>query len=138
MASFNKVYIMGAVGKDPKLKYSQAGVAMVALDVATNEYFTDRNGNKTQNTEWHRVVAFAKNAENCANYLHKGSTVFVEGSLATRKWTNQQGQDQYTTEIKAQKILFLDRKAGNKEDRMYQGNTEEQDNIPNLLDRAPF
>ena len=75
-----------------------------------SEAYTVRDGNKVDRTEWHRVSVFQRQAENCANYLTKGSLVYVEGSLQTRKWQDQQGQDRYTTEIKAQRVQFLDRK----------------------------
>ena len=83
---------------------------MASLNIATDESYTDRDGNKVDRTEWHRVSVFQRQAENCANYLTKGSLVYVEGSLQTRKWQDQQGQDRYTTEIKAQRVQFLDRK----------------------------
>ncbi|MBD5647957.1 MAG: single-stranded DNA-binding protein [Desulfovibrio sp.] len=110
MASLNLVHLIGHLGRDVELRYSQAGNAVANLSVATDESYTDRDGNKVQRTEWHRVVAYGKTAENCASFLHKGSLVYVEGSLQTRKWTDQNGQDRYTTEIKAQRVQFLDRK----------------------------
>ena len=85
-------------------------MAVCNLNLATDESYTDRDGNKVDRTEWHRVSVFQRQAENCANYLTKGSLVYVEGSLQTRKWQDQQGQDRYTTEIKAQRVQFLDRK----------------------------
>ncbi len=106
----NKVMIIGRLGRDPELRYSQTGTPMANLNVATDESYVDREGNKVERTEWHRVVVFQRQAENCANYLGKGSLVYVEGSLTTRKWQDQQGQDRYTTEIKAQRVQFLDRK----------------------------
>ena len=113
MASLNQVFIIGRLGRDPELRYTQSGVAVCNLNLATDESYTDRDGNKVERTEWHRVTAFQKTAENCANYLAKGSLVFVEGSLQTRKWQDQQGQDRYTTEIKADRVQFLDRKGDN-------------------------
>ena len=106
----NKVMIIGRLGRDPELRYSQTGTPMANLNVATDESYVDRDGNKVDRTEWHRVTVFQRQAENCANYLAKGSLVYVEGSLTTRKWQDQQGQDRYTTEIKAQRVQFLDRK----------------------------
>ena len=85
------------------------------MTVATDESFTGSDGNKVERTEWHRVTVFGKAAENCGNYLGKGSLVHVEGSLATRKWQDQNGQDRYTTEIKAQRVQFLDRREGGKD-----------------------
>lgn len=113
MASLNQVFIIGRLGKDPELRYSQAGAAVCNMTIATDESFTDRDGNRQDRTEWHRVTAFQKTAENCANFLTKGSLVHISGSLTTRKWQDQQGQDRYTTEIKAERVQFLDRKGDN-------------------------
>ncbi|MEG2172305.1 MAG: single-stranded DNA-binding protein [Desulfovibrionaceae bacterium] len=106
----NKVMIIGRLGRDPELRYSQSGMPIASLNVATDESYMDKDGNKVERTEWHRVSVFQKAAENCANFLAKGSLVYVEGSLQTRKWQDQQGQDRYTTDIKAQRVQFLDRK----------------------------
>ena len=108
----NKVMIIGRLGRDPELRYSQSGSPVCTLNIATDESYTDRDGNRVDRAEWHRVVVFQKAAENCSQYLTKGSLVFVEGSLQTRKWQDQQGQDRYTTEIKAQRVQFLDRQGG--------------------------
>lgn len=106
----NKVMIIGRLGRDPELKYAASGMPITTLRIATDESYVDRDGNKVERTEWHSVVVFQRAAENCANFLGKGSLVYVEGSLQTRKWQDQQGQDRYTTEIKAQRVQFLDRK----------------------------
>ncbi len=106
----NKVMLIGRLGKDPELRYSQGGMPIGNLNVATDENYTDRDGNRVEKTEWHRVVVFDRLAENCNNYLAKGSLVYVEGSLQTRKWQDQQGQDRYTTEIRARTVRFLDKK----------------------------
>jgi single-strand DNA-binding protein len=106
----NKVTIIGRLGRDPELRYTQSGSPIASLNVATDESYTDRDGNKVERTEWHRISVFQRQAENCANYLSKGSLVYVEGSLSTRKWQDQNGQDKYITEIKAQRVLFLERK----------------------------
>ena len=106
----NKVMIIGRLGRDPELHYSQAGLPIASLRIATDESYIDKDGSKVERTEWHSVVVFQRQAENCANYLAKGSLVYIEGSLQTRKWQAQQGQDRYTTEIKAQRVNFLDRK----------------------------
>lgn len=106
----NKVMLIGRLGRDPEVKYSQSGLPICNLSVATDESYTDREGNRVERTEWHRVVAYQRQAETCGQYLSKGSLVYVEGSLQTRKWQDQNGQDRYTTEIKAQRVAFLDRK----------------------------
>jgi len=106
----NKVMVIGRLGSDPELRYAANGSPVANLRIATDESYTDRDGNKVERTEWHTVVVFQRQAENCQIYLKKGSLVFVEGSLQTRKWQEQQGQDRYTTEIKATRVQFLDRK----------------------------
>lgn len=106
----NKVMLIGRLGRDPELRYTQSGSPVASLNIATDESYMDRDGNKVERTEWHRVSVFQRQAENCANYLAKGSLVYVEGSLQTRKWQDQNGQDRYTTEIKAQRVQFLDRR----------------------------
>lgn len=106
----NKIFIIGRLARDPEIRYTQNGSAIANMTVATDESFTGSDGNKVERTEWHRVTVFGKMAENCGNYLGKGSLVHVEGSLQTRKWQDQNGQDRYTTEIKAQRVQFLDRR----------------------------
>lgn len=106
----NKVMIIGRLGSDPDLRYVAGGQPVTTLNVATDESYLDRDGNKVKKTEWHRVSVWGKSAENCSNFLGKGSLVYVEGSLQTRKWQDQQGTDRYSTEIRAQRVLFLDRK----------------------------
>ena len=120
----NKVMIIGRLGKDPELRYSTSGTPMANMNIATDESYTDREGNRVERTEWHRVSVFQRQAENCANYLSKGSLVYIEGSLQTRKWQDQQGQDRYTTEIRAQRVQFLDRK-GSSESTGYGGGYDE-------------
>lgn len=112
MASLNMVQIIGRLGRDPELRYTQAGVAVCSMTVATDESYKDQAGNKVEKTEWHNVIIFQRSAENCANYLKKGSLAYFEGSLQTRKYTDKQGTDRYTTEIKAQRVQFLDSRQG--------------------------
>ncbi len=100
MAGINKVILVGNLGAKPEIKYSQAGNAMTNLSVATSESWTDKNtGQKQEKTEWHRVSLFGKLAEIAGQYLDKGSKVYVEGKLQTRKWQDQSGADRYTTEV---------------------------------------
>jgi single-strand DNA-binding protein len=106
----NKVMLIGRLGRDPEIRYAANGAAVANMRLATDESYTDREGNKVERTEWHTVVAFQRQAENCKSFLGKGSLVFVEGSLQTRKWQDQQGQDRYSTEVKASRVLFLDRR----------------------------
>ncbi len=106
----NKVMIIGHLGREPELRYTNNGTPVTSLSIATDESYIDRDGVRQERTEWHRVTVFQKQAENCTNYLSKGSLVYVEGSLQTRKWTDQQGVERSTTEIKAQRVQFLDRR----------------------------
>ena len=110
-SSMNKVILVGRLGQDPKLSYSATGFAVTNFSIATDDSYNDREGNKIERTEWHRIVVFGKHAEPCNNYLSKGSLVLVEGSLQTDKWQDQQGIDRYTTKIKAQRVQFLDSKS---------------------------
>ena len=103
MAGVNKVIILGNLGKDPEVKFLPNGGGVANLTVATSEKWKDKQtGEDKEKTEWHRIVMFGKLAEIAGEYLKKGSKVYIEGALQTRKWTNQQGQDQYTTEIVVQ------------------------------------
>lgn len=96
----NKVILVGNLGNEPETKYMPSGSAVTNLSLATSETWKDKNtGQQQEKTEWHRVVIFGKLAEIAAQYLHKGSKVYIEGKLQTRKWQDQQGQDKYTTEI---------------------------------------
>ena len=111
MSSLNKVMIIGRLGRDPEMRYTQAGKPVCSLNVATDEGYTNDRGEKVDKTEWHKVVFWDRQAETCSQYLAKGSLVFVEGRLSTRKYQDQQGQDRYVTEIQGQRVQFLDRKA---------------------------
>jgi single-strand DNA-binding protein len=103
MAGVNKVIILGNLGKDPEVRFMPSGGAVANLTVATSESWKDKQtGEQKEKTEWHRVAMFGKIAEIAGEYLKKGSKVYLEGSLQTRKWQNQQGQDQYTTEVVVQ------------------------------------
>ena len=105
--SINKVILIGRLGQEPELKYTPSGAAVCNFSLATSESWTDKSGQKQERTEWHRVVVWGKLAELCNQYLAKGRQCFVEGSLQTRQWEDQQGQKRYTTEINARNIQFL-------------------------------
>jgi single-strand DNA-binding protein len=108
MASVNKVILIGNLGKDPEVRYMPSGKAVANVTLATNEVWKDRNtGEKQERTEWHRVSFFSPLAEIVGQYLRKGSPVYVEGRLQTRKWQAQDGQDRYTTEIIANEMKML-------------------------------
>lgn len=106
----NKVMIIGRLGADPEIKYAQSGTPVANLRIATDESYTDRNGQRQERTEWHTVIAFQRTAEICQQYLHKGSLVYIEGKLQTRKWQDKTGQDRYSTEIQCQRLQMLERR----------------------------
>jgi single-strand DNA-binding protein len=108
MASLNKVTLIGNLGRDPETRYAPSGDAICNLTIATSEQWKDKTtGEKKEATEWHRVVMFSKLAEIASQYLHKGSQVYIEGRLQTRKWQDKDGQDRYTTEIRADEMKML-------------------------------
>jgi len=108
MAGINKVIIVGNLGNDPEIRTMPNGEMIANISVATSESWTDKNtGEKKTQTEWHRIVIYRKLAEIAAQYLHKGSQVYVEGRLKTRKWQDSNGQDRYTTEIQGDNLQML-------------------------------
>jgi single-strand DNA-binding protein len=112
MASVNKSIIIGALGRDPEIRYMPNGDAICNISVATSESWKDKNGEKQERTEWHRVSMFGKLAEIAVEYLKKGASVYLEGKLQTRKWTDKDGAEKYTTEIIADRMQML---GGNRE-----------------------
>jgi single-strand DNA-binding protein len=113
MASINKVILIGNLGKDPETRYSADGAAITNITLATTDSWKDKaTGEKKEQTEWHRVVFFNRLAEIAGEYLRKGRPVYVEGRLRTRKWTDKEGQDRYTTEIVADVMQMLGSREG--------------------------
>lgn len=109
----NKVILIGNLGSDPDVRYTPGGAAVANLSVATTESWKDKNtGERQDRTEWHRVVLFGRLGEIAGEYLKKGSKVYLEGKLQTRKWQDKQGQDRYTTEIVANDLQMLDSRGG--------------------------
>lgn len=123
MASVNKAIIVGTLGRDPEIRYMQNGDAACNLSVATSESWKDKSGEKQERTEWHRISMFGKLAEIAGQYLAKGSSVYLEGKLQTRKWTDKDGVDKYTTEIIADRMQML----GGKEQRHGQQQEQRQE-----------
>jgi single-strand DNA-binding protein len=114
MKGINKVILVGNIGQEPESKSTQAGSTITNVSIATSEVWTDKqSGQKQERTEWHRVVFFNRLAEIAAQYLTRGTKVYVEGSLRTRKWQDNNGQDRYTTEIIANEMQILDSRGGN-------------------------
>ena len=112
MASVNKVILVGNLGRDPETRYTAGGDPITNVSIATTDTWKDKNGEKQEKTEWHRVAFFGKLAEIAGEYLKKGSQVYVEGRLQTRKWQDKDGQDKYTTEIVADRMQMLGSRAG--------------------------
>ena len=109
----NKVILVGNLGKDPEMKYTASGAAIANITVATSESWNDKQtGEKVEKTEWHRVVFFRRLAEIAGEYLRKGSQVYIEGKLQTRKWQDQNGQDRYTTEVVGDEMQMLGSRGG--------------------------
>lgn len=108
----NKVLLIGRLGGDPETRWTASGAQVVTMRIATTESYTDGSGNRGEQTEWHRVTAFQKTAEQCARYLTKGRLVYVEGKVQTRQWQDQQGQERTITEIRAAVVRFLDAASG--------------------------
>ncbi len=109
----NKVILIGNLGNDPETRYTQSGAAVTNISLATSESWKDKQtGQQQERTEWHRIVFFSRLAEIAGEYLRKGSKVYIEGSLRTRKWQDQSGQDRYTTEIVANEMQMLDSRGG--------------------------
>jgi single-strand DNA-binding protein len=103
----NKVILIGNLGKDPEVRFTPAGAAVANFNIATNESWTDKSGQKQERTEWHRIVVWGKTAELCGEYLKKGRQCYLEGRLQTREWTDKEGKKNYTTEVVAQTVQFL-------------------------------
>jgi single-strand DNA-binding protein len=105
--SVNKVILVGRLGKDPEVKYTQTGVPVARFTIATDESWKDQSGEKQQRTEWHNIVAWRKLAEICGQYLNKGKLVYIEGRLQTRSWEDKEGNKRYTTEVQADNMVML-------------------------------
>lgn len=108
----NKAIIIGNLGGDPEIRYTQSGTQVATFTVATTEKWRGQDGQMQDSTEWHRVVAWQRLAEICGEYLHKGSKVYIEGKIQTRKWQDQNGNDRYTTEIVAREMKMLSPRGG--------------------------
>jgi len=122
MSGINKVILIGNLGKDPEVRYSPSGGAIANLTLATSESWKDKNtGDKVEKTEWHRIVAFKRTAEIMGEYLKKGSKVYIEGKLQTRKWQDKEGKDRYTTEVVAKDMQMLDSRGSTQQEAPQQG-----------------
>ena len=139
MVGVNKVILIGNLGRDPELRHTQSGQAVCNFTLATTEKWKDKSGEQVENTEWHRIVAWGKTGELCAQYLEKGRTCYIEGRIQTREWENQEGQKQRTTEINANTVQFL----GGKQERSEPERGEQSSggggfSAPTSDDKIPF
>ncbi len=107
MAGVNKVILVGRLGADPEMKYTNSGTGVCRFNLATSEKWTSKDGQKQERTEWHRIVAWTKLGELCNEYLKKGRQAYIEGRLQTRSWDDKEGNKRYTTEIVADTVQFL-------------------------------
>lgn len=132
MAGVNKVILIGHLGKDPEVRHMPSGGAVVNASLATSETWKDKNGEKQERTEWHNIVFFDRLAEIAEKYLNKGSKIFVDGKLQTKKWQDKEGNDKYTTQVVVQSMQMLD---GKKKD----GGEREEKGLPqDFDDDIPF
>ena len=134
----NKVTLIGNLGADPDIRFTQSQKQVANLSIATSESWTDKNtGQKVEKTEWHKVVFFDRLAEIAGQYLKKGSKVYVEGKLQTRKWQNQQGADQYTTEVVGNEMQMLDSRGDNANQGGYQQPQQNYQQQPQTYQQQP-
>ena len=123
----NKVILIGNLGRDPEIRQLESGTKIAKFSLATNENFRDRNGEWQKKTEWHNIVLWGNLAERAEKYLHKGSTIYVEGKLSTRKWQDENGNDRYTTEVTGLTYKILDKRENT--DSPYTDENKPADNI---------
>lgn len=112
MASVNKVILVGNLGRDPEMRYMPSGDALASFSIATTDTWKDKSGQRQERTEWHRISMFGKQAEIAGQYLKKGSSVYIEGRLQTRKWTDKEGHERNTTEVVADRMQMLGGRSG--------------------------
>ena len=139
--SVNKVILVGNLGKDPEVRYTQTGSAVANFSIATSEQRNDREGKRQERTEWHNIVVWGKQAESCGQYLAKGRQVYVEGSIRTRSYDDKTGTKRYVTEIVAQRIQFLGGGGGTRLPSQMDSGPADESTIggqPPLDDDIPF
>jgi len=139
MRGVNKVILVGVLGKDPETKTFANGGSLTQFSIATSESWTDKNtGERKEQTEWHNIVLQNKLGEIAQQYLRKGSKVYIEGSLNTRKWTDQNGQERYTTQIKGSQLQMLDSANGNNQQQAQQPKPQQQQNSYTAKPQQPY
>lgn len=135
----NKAILIGNLGADPEVRYTQSGDAVASFRIATTETWKKQDGSKEEQTEWHRIVAFKRLGEICGEYLSKGSRVYIEGRIQTRKWQDKDGAERYTTEIVAREMKMLSPKGGGGGGNYgSQANEEPPFPEPSMGDDVPF
>ena len=112
MGSVNKAILVGNLGRDAEMRFTTGGTAVASVSIATTDHFTDRDGQKREDTQWHRIVIWGKTAESIQPYLTKGKQIYVEGKIQTREWTDKEGKQVKTTEIRADRVVLLGGGAG--------------------------
>ena len=130
MGSVNKVILVGNLGRDAEVRYTPSGAAVATLNLATTEVFKDREGQRKEDTQWHRVILWGKTAETLRDYLTKGKQIYVEGRLQTRKWKDKDGNDKYTTEVVAENMQMLGSREGMGGGADFEGGGEERAAAP--------
>ena len=139
MRGVNKVILVGTLGKDPETKTFTNGGSLTQFSIATSESWTDKNsGERKEQTEWHNIVLQNRLGEIAQQYLRKGSKVYIEGSLNTRKWTDQNGQERYTTQIKGSQLQMLDSANGNNQQQAQQPKPQQQQNSYTAKPQQPY
>jgi single-strand DNA-binding protein len=127
MGSVNKVILLGNLGRDPELKYTPNGSAVANFTLATNESWKDKEGQKQEHTEWHRIVVWGKLAEICGEYLHKGRQVYIEGSIRSRTYKDRDGNERSATEIRADNLVMIGRSEGGRGGDQDRGGASEKE-----------
>lgn len=138
MASVNRTIHVGNLGKDPELRYTTDNTAICNISIACTDQWKDKLGEKQERTEWVRVAFFGRLAEIAGEYLKKGSQVYVEGRLQTRKWQDKEGRERYTTEVVADRMQMLNSPRGNRDDREGPPTTGPSKSSPRDIDDIPF
>jgi len=137
MASLNKVMLIGNLGRDPEIRYMPSGDAIATLNLATTDTWKDKGGEKQERTEWHRVVMFGKQAEIAGEYLKKGSPIYIEGRLQTRKWTDKSNVERYTTEIVADRMQMLGGRSSGGSGGSYEPAVDQESSYPASTSAKP-
>ncbi len=138
MSGINKVILVGRLGTDPEMKNTSTGQTVTRINLATSESWVNREGERQEKTEWHRIVIWGKLAETCAQHLSKGRQIYVEGRLQTRSWETEKGDKRFSTEVVATQVLFLGSASKSKEETKVQASYQTEDNFNTKEKDLPF